>query len=162
MHDEGWTYDSLYPTASGFVQDICDSLPTEEPDEASRSQWLKESGNLNGDRAAILQFGVPKLCPKWTRTLNQALGGDYAVSINLGKYKVTAHPKPYKAGADVQEVAPGTYRATGQFSGCYWERTSPSGTVVANQYVTQATVLTVTLKVGELFKNECGTFTPVG
>lgn len=159
---EGWEYDSLYESASEFVQDICDSLPESAVDGVSRPQWLAEGGYLDGDGKAILKFGVPKLCPKWSKTLAQAVSGDYERWVLLGEYEVKARPGPYDPDSDVQEVGPGTYRAKGKFSGCYWERTSQSGEIIANQFVTQARVLTVTLRAGELFKNECGTFMPVG
>jgi hypothetical protein len=162
--EEGWVYDSLYTSASGFVHDICDSLPVSAKDGASRPQWLAEGGYLADDGEAILKFGVPKLCPKWTKTLAQAASGDYERWITSGEYEVKAHPKPYDpdSDSDVQEIGPGTYRARGEFSDCYWERSSQSGDIIENKFVTQARVLTVTLRVGELFKNECGTFKPVG
>jgi hypothetical protein len=163
--EQGWVYDdSLYASASEYVQDMCDSLPVSAKDGASRPQWLAEGGYLADDGEAILKFGVPKLCPKWTKTVKQAASGDYERWISSGEYEVTAHPKPYDpdSDSDVQEIGPGTYQAKGEFSECYWERTSQSGDIIANQFVTQARVLTVTLRVGELFKNECGTFRPLG
>ncbi|MFF7889516.1 hypothetical protein ACH40F_53565 [Streptomyces sp. NPDC020794] len=82
--------------------------------------------------------------------------------------QVTAPPTPEalfgvlpRTTSDVQEIGPGTYQAKGEFSDCYWERTSQSGNIIENKFVTQARALTVTLRVGELFKNECGTFKPV-
>lgn len=159
---EGWTYDdSTYASASEFVQDICDSLP-EQSKNWSPAQWLAEGGYMDADGQKILKFGVPKLCPKWMPTVKAAVSGDYERYISSGEYEVKAHPKPSKAGADVEEVAPGTYRATGRFEDCYWERTAANGDIIANQFVTQARELTVTLRAGELFKNDCGTFKPVG
>ncbi|MFB7596908.1 hypothetical protein [Streptomyces sp. NPDC056160] len=161
---EGWVYDTTtYQSASDYVQDICDSLP-DQTESASPAQWLAEAGYMDEDGAKILSFGVPKLCPKWSKTVRQAVSGDYERWISAGEYEVTAHPKPFDAdsGSDVQEIGPGTYQATGHFSDCYWERTAANGDIIANRFVTQATRLTVTLRVGELFKNECGTFKPVG
>lgn len=60
------------PAASDFVADICESLPVSAVDGASRPQWLAESGNMDGDRKA----GIPKLCPKWTPVLKQAVPGE--------------------------------------------------------------------------------------
>lgn len=161
--EEGWVYDSLYDSASAFVKDICDSLP-DQSKNWSGAQWLAESGNMHDDGKEILEFGVPKMCPKWTKTVKAAVSGDYVRYISSGEYEVKAHPKPYDpdSDSDVQEIAPGTYVARGHFSDCYWERTAADGNIIANQFVTQATRLTVTLRVGELFKNECGTFKPVG
>jgi hypothetical protein len=107
---------------------------------------------------------VPKLCPKWSKTLKSAEAGTYVRYIGSGEYEVKAHPKPYdpESDSDVQEIKPGTYVARGEISDCYWERTAPDGTIIANNFVTQARVITVTLGVGELFKNDCGMFKPVG
>jgi hypothetical protein len=161
--EEGWVYDdSLYASASEYVQDMCDSLPVSAKDGASRPQWLAEGGYLADDGEAILKFGVPKLCPKWSKTVKQAASGRYERWLGTGEFEVKAKPAPYDPESDVQEIGPGTYQAKGEFSECYWERTSRSGDIIANQFVTQARVLTVTLRVGELFKNECGTFRPLG
>lgn len=67
--EKGWVVDDLYPAASDFVADICESLPVSAVDGASRPQWLAESGNMDGDGKA----GIPKLCPKWTPVLKQAV-----------------------------------------------------------------------------------------
>ncbi|MFE7236388.1 hypothetical protein ACFVAF_38480 [Streptomyces sp. NPDC057596] len=159
---EGWEYDSLYDSASDYVQDICDSLP-DQTETASPAQWLAEAGFMEDDGAKILTFGVPKLCPKWTKTVKAAVSGTYERWISRGEFDVKAKPKPFRSGDDVQEIGPGTYQAKGKFSNCYWERTTQSGNIIANQFVTQARVLTVTLRVGDLFKNDgCGTFKPVG
>ncbi|PWJ02361.1 hypothetical protein DKG34_39155 [Streptomyces sp. NWU49] len=158
---EGWVYDSLYDSASEYVQDICDSLP-DEAESWSPAQWLAEGGYLDDDGEAILKFGVPKLCPKWSKTVKQAASGSYERWISSGEYEVKAKPGQYDPDSDVQEIGPGTYQARGKSSDCYWERTAANGSIIANQFVTQARVLTVTLRAGELFKNECGTFKPVG
>lgn len=161
--EQGWAYDSLYASASEFVADICASLP-DQGQNWSRPQWLVEGGYLLGDGAAILQFGVPKLCPKWSKTVTQAVSGDYERWIGSGDYVVTDDPAPYdpEAELDRQEIGPGTYRAVNEMSDCYWERTAKDGTIIDNQFVTQATELEVTLRAGELFKNDCGSFKPVG
>ncbi|MFJ9420698.1 hypothetical protein [Streptomyces sp. NPDC101249] len=153
----GWEYDSLYATASDYVQDICDSLP-DQPDNGSPAQWLAESGNMEGDGAKILTYGIPKLCPRWKSTITSAAAGTYDRWISTGEWEIKNHPS---SSGKTQEAAPGTYRATGTFSNCYWERTTAAGNIIANQYVTQARTLTVTLRSGELFKNECGNFKPV-
>jgi hypothetical protein len=162
---EGWTYDtSLYASASEFVKDICDSLPESAKDSSSRPQWLAESGQLDSDGGELLSFGVPKLCPSWSKTVRQAVSGKYERWYGVGDYEVKRNPAPLDSSgeSEVMEMAPGTYRATGEFEDCYWERTSQSGDIIANQFVTQARRLTVTVRVGELFKNECGVFKPVG
>lgn len=160
----GWEYDSLYGSASEFVQDMCDSLPSQAK-HWSPGQWLAEGGYLDGDGAEILKFGIPKLCPKWEKTLKAAVAGTYERWMSSGDYEVVRDPEPYDADSesDVQQVGPGTYRVVGRVEDCYWERTTKGGDIIANQFVTQATELTVTLRVGELFKNDgCGAFRPVG
>ncbi|MFC8370676.1 hypothetical protein [Streptomyces sp. NPDC057238] len=160
---EGWVYDSLYGSAAEYVQDMCDSLP-DQAEDWSPAQWLAEGGYMTDDGEAILKFGVPKLCPEWSKTVKAAASGNYERWISGGEYEVKANPAPFdpESESDVQEIGPGTYRAKGEFSDCYWERTSQSGDIIANQFVTQARTLTVTLQAGELFKNDCGTFKPVG
>jgi hypothetical protein len=160
----GWVYDSLYSSASEFVQDMCDSLP-EQSENWSPEQWLAEGGYLDGDGKAILSFGIPKLCPTWSKTLKAAVSGSYDRYISGGEYEVVKKPAPYDpdSDSDVQQIGPGTYQVKGEISDCYWERTSQSGDIIDNQFVTQARKITVTLRVGELFKNDgCGTFRPVG
>lgn len=159
---EGWTYDSIYGRASEFVDDICVSLPDEGKSGVPRAQWLDEGGYLLGDGASVLTFGVPRLCPKWTKTVKAAVSGDYERAVKAGDWEVVADPAPYDPEEDVQQIRPGTYRAVGRFEDCYWERTSRDGEIVANQFVTQARELTVTLQAGELFRNDCGVFTRVG
>lgn len=160
--EEGWAYDSLYGSAGEFVDDICVSLP-DEGQNWSRPQWLVEGGHLAGDGAAILKFGVPKLCPKWSKTVSDAVSGNYDRWIGSSEYVVTEDPAPYDPDAELdrQEIGPGEYRGVSNVSDCYWERTRADGTIVDNQFVTQATGLTVTLRAGELFKNDCGSFRPV-
>ncbi|MER5618884.1 hypothetical protein [Streptomyces sp. NPDC002215] len=74
--EKGWVVDDLYPAASDFVADICESLPVSAADSSSRPQWLAESGNMDGDGKAVLQAGIPMLCPKWTPVLKQAVPGE--------------------------------------------------------------------------------------
>lgn len=62
--ERGWVVDDLYSGAAVFVQDMCDSLPVSAVEGMPRPQWLAEGGYLDGDGAAVLQAGVPKLCPK--------------------------------------------------------------------------------------------------
>ncbi|MFF7764307.1 hypothetical protein [Streptomyces griseorubiginosus] len=160
--EEGWTYDSIYGSASEFVQDICDSLPVSAKDGASRPQWLAESGLMAGDGADILMFGVPKMCPKWTSAVKAAVSGKFDRWISNGDYDVVAKPGPFDADADVQEIAAGSYRTQGDLSDCYWERTSQSGDIIANNFATQARSITVTLRAGELFHSEgCGVWKPL-
>lgn len=161
---KGWTVDdSTYDSVSAYVQDICDSLPDSGAPSSSRPQWLAESGNMDGDGKAELQAGIPKLCPKWTATLKQAVSGDYPRWYGEGEFDVKANPKPFDPDSDApQEMGAGTYRTTGDLSGCYWERTSQSGSIIDNQFATAARRITVTVRAGELFTSrDCGIWKPV-
>lgn len=164
--EEGWEHDSLYGSASAFVSDICESLPSSAKDSSSRPQWLAESGMLEGDGEAMLRFGVPKLCPKWKSAVTQAASGTYERWLSNGDYEITAEPKPTDPSgeSDVQEAAPGRYRIHGDLSDCYWERTSRSGEILDNRFASQARQMTVQLNAGELFRSEgcAGAWKPVG
>ncbi|MER8003036.1 hypothetical protein [Streptomyces sp. NPDC095613] len=160
--ENGWVVDEMYGSASEFVTDICESLPESGVEGASRPQWLAEGGYLEGDGAAVLQAGVPKLCPKWTATVKAAVSGDYDRWVTSGEYEVAAKPGPADAESDVQWMRPGTYRTEGALSDCYWERTAEDGQIIDNQFATQARRITVTVRDGELFKSEqCGAWKPV-
>lgn len=160
--EKGWVVDDLYESASAFVTDICESLPVSGVDGQSRPQWLAESGNLGGDGTAVLKVGVQKLCPKWDPTLKSALSGRYDRWFSDGDYEVKAKPGPADPESDVVEVAAGSYRTRGDLADCYWERTSQSGEIIANQLATQAREITVTVRAGELFTSQsCGTWKPV-
>lgn len=50
--EKGWVVDDLYPAASDFVADICESLPVSAADSSSRPQWLAESGKSSKPAAA--------------------------------------------------------------------------------------------------------------
>ncbi|MFJ3699507.1 hypothetical protein ACIPW9_36185 [Streptomyces sp. NPDC090052] len=160
----GWTFDdSLYSSVAEFVQDICDSLPVSAKATASRPQWLAGSGNLDGDGKPELEAGIPKLCPSWTKTLKAAVSGHYDRWLTDGTYDVKVHPGKPDPSADKAEIVAGTYRTQGDLKGCYWERTSQGGSIIANQMATAASQVTVTVRAGELFTvRECGTWKPVG
>jgi hypothetical protein len=164
VDEAGLVYDdSSYTDAAAFVQDICDSMVTQSKNW-NPAQWLAEGGYLGDDGEQILDVGVPKLCPRWKSALKQAEAGTYVRFISSGEFEVKADPAPYDSDSDsdVEEIKAGTYVARGHFSDCYWERTGADGQIIENRAVTQATRMTVTLRVGELFSNDCGTFRPVG
>ncbi|MFD3336136.1 hypothetical protein ACFWV1_26335 [Streptomyces sp. NPDC058700] len=158
--EKGWEYDGLYSTASAFVKDICESLPVSAIDGASRPQWLAGSGNLDGDGKAILQAGIPKLCPKWMPTLKQAVAGDYDRWFTSGTYVVSS--KPAAEGQD-EMIPPGTYRAEGRMENCYWERTSEAGEILDNNFATSARKITVTIRSsdGQFTSEGCAVWKPV-
>lgn len=164
VDEAGLVYDdSSYDDAAAFVQDICDSMVTQSKNW-SPAQWLAEGGYLEDDAEQILDVGVPKLCPKWKKALKEAEAGTYDRFISSGEFEVKADPAPFdpESDSDVEEIKAGQYVAEGHFSDCYWERTGADGQIIENRAVTQATRMSVTLRAGELFTNDCGTFKPVG
>ncbi len=146
---------SLYATPADYVQDVCDSLPDQA--DGGAAQWLAQGQRATPDEMGMLKIGVPLLCPEWTKTVKQAASGHYPVYIGPGTFKVTSRR------AD-DTVPPGTYRTTGDLSGCYWERTRANGDIIDNSYATAATRITVTiLPSDDLFTStDCGTWKPVG
>lgn len=165
MADEkGWVVDDLYGSASEFVTDMCESLPVSGVDGVSRPEWLADY--LDGSGEDVLKFGIPKLCPKWTKTLNQAVSGDYDRWFGEGTYLVSSKPPTEEQLAedeDVQTIPPGTYRARGSMEDCYWERTSESGDIIDNNFATSARVITVTIRSsdGQFTTEGCGVWKPV-
>ncbi|OKJ52546.1 hypothetical protein AMK29_30425 [Streptomyces sp. CB02261] len=158
--EKGWEYDGTYSTASAFVKDICESLPISSIQADSRPEWLVESGNLEGDKKAILQAGIPKLCPKWATALKQAVSGDYDQWYSSGTYVVSS--KPAAEGQD-ETIPPGTYRAEGKMENCYWERTSEAGEIIDNNFATSARKITVTIRSsdGQFTSEGCEVWKPV-
>ncbi|MEU0837209.1 hypothetical protein [Streptomyces sp. NPDC005969] len=159
--EKGWEVDGLYLAASEFVTDICESLPVSAVDGASRPQWLAESGNMDGDRKAVLQAGIPKLCPKWTPVLRQAVSGRYDRWFGDGTYVVSNNRAD--AGEDEETIPPGTYRARGSMRDCYWERTSKGGDIIDNNLATSAREITVTIRAsdGQFTAERCAVWKPV-
>ncbi|MFF8840513.1 hypothetical protein [Streptomyces sp. NPDC015130] len=154
---KGWTPVG-YATASEFVQDMCDSLPVSAIDGASRPQWLAEGGYMEGDGAAILQYGVPKMCPKWTSAVKQAVSGKFDRWYGNGTYVVSSEPVEGE-----ETIPPGTYQATGKMDDCYWERTSESGEIIDNTFATSARKITVTIRSsdGQFTSEGCEVWKPV-
>lgn len=158
QHD--WQYDSTdYDDAAAFVQDVCDTLTTDSADPdaiSSPAQGLSEN-NYDAGEKKLIAAGAPLLCPEWAKAVKAAFSGTYPVWISDGTFKVTSHR------AD-DAVPPGTYRTTGDLSGCYWERTRANGDIIDNNYATAATRITVTIRSSDdLFTStDCGTWKPVG
>jgi hypothetical protein len=165
---KGWVVDGLYGSASGFVEDICESLPVSAIDGASRPQWLVESGQMDGDGEAVLLAGVPKFCPKWTSAVKAAAAGTYERWFSNGTYVVssTAPRKPNEEppAEGEESIPPGTYRAKGRMEDCYWERTSKSGEILDNNFATSAREITVTIREsdGQFTSERCAVWKPVG
>jgi len=165
--EKGWVVDDLYASASEFVSDICESLPVSAVDGASRPQWLAESGQLDGSGADVLKAGVPKLCPKWTKTVTEAVSGDYERWFGDGTYLVSSKPpsaEQLTEDEDTVTIPPGTYRAKGAMEDCYWERTTEAGEILDNSFASSARVITVTIAAsdGQFTSEQCAAWKPVG
>ena len=156
---EGWQVDGLYESASAYVGDICESMPEQKKLGNDPGEWLMTAQTPDADETAVLRAGMPTLCPKWWPAAKRALGGGFVHTYSDGTYEVSAHPKDYD-----REIAPGTYRVTGDLDGCYWERSTRSGDIIDNRFANAAREITVTIAPSDgLFKAEhCGTWKPVG
>ncbi|MEU0624992.1 hypothetical protein ABZ329_29545 [Streptomyces rubiginosohelvolus] len=163
--EEGWIVDELYGSASEFVQDICDSLPTSGAGGSSRPQWLAESGQLEGSGEAMLLAGIPKLCPTWTPAVKEAASGDYERWFGDGTYVVSSKMPTAEELSEGEglPIPPGTYRASGRMEDCYWERTSKGGDIIDNQLATSARSITVTIASsdGQFTSERCAVWKPV-
>ncbi|MFB6990960.1 hypothetical protein [Streptomyces sp. NPDC056304] len=109
----------------------------------------------------MLQAEVPKLCPKWTSALKQAVSGKYDRWFGAGTYAVSSNPAD--AGEDEETIPPGMYRARGSMKGCYWERTTKSGESIDNRLTTSAQEITVTILAsdGQFTSERCAVWKPV-
>lgn len=163
--EKGWVVDDLYGSASGFVQNICDSLPTSGAGGASRPQWLAESGQMDGDHGEVLLVGVPKLCPKWATAVKEAASGKYERWFTDGTYVVSSRMPTAEQISEGEGllIPPGTYRAQGRMEDCYWERTSKGGEIIDNSFATSAQSITVTIAAsdGQFTSERCAVWKPV-
>lgn len=62
------------------------------------------------------------------------------------------------------QVQPGTYRASGEITNCYWARLDAAGGIIANNFVSAATQVEVTVDASDfsLQTDGCGEFVKVG
>ncbi|MFJ3248411.1 hypothetical protein [Streptomyces sp. NPDC086782] len=163
-YESGWVVEAEdYGSASEYTNDVCQTFK-DGPMAlggwwATPGQYLAEQAGLTKDEEKILRSGIPQLCPKWWPQVKRAMDDTYERFIDDGTYDVAA-----KGGFGV--MPPGTYRSEGgplgNIADCYWERTTGSGDIVDNNFVTVARSITVTVKTGELFTTEnCGVWKPV-
>ncbi|MFJ4879391.1 hypothetical protein ACIP93_29900 [Streptomyces sp. NPDC088745] len=162
--EKGWAVDSIYESASAYVADICVSMTSQQGYGTDPGGWLAE--RVEGDQPALLRAGMPKLCPKWSKVALRALDGDYVWTYPDDTYVVKAkpaRPDPLDEEEGPPEIGPGTYRVTGQLENCYWERTSRSGEIIANDFATSAQEITVRIRAsdGQFTSRDCGTWKPV-
>ena len=147
----GWKVDDYYDSASALVDDLCTTLDDLDEDDGNRAQWLVDGDHVDGDDGRIAKAGAPIMCPRWSKTVRQAVAGTYEHWYTDGKYEV---------GKDIK---PGTYRTKGDLSDCYWERLTRSGEIIANNFATAAREIVVTVRASDgMFTSEgCGTWKPV-
>ena len=143
-------------SASAYVADICETLTAQEELGEDPVEWLTLN-DPDADHAAVLQGGVPILCPEWSKTVRQVLGAGVRFYSD-GTYVVKAKP-----AADEEEIAPGAYRVVGALEDCYWERTSKAGDILDNGFVTSAQDIRVTIRAsdGQFTARGCGVWKPV-
>lgn len=149
----GWMPDEV---ASAYVADICSTLTAQEESGEDPVQWLTLD-RADADHASVLKAGVPLLCPEWSKTVTKVLGSGVRFYSD-GTYRVVADP-----GSDADAIGPGAYRVQGALEDCYWERTSKSGEVLDNAFVTSAQDITVTVLAsdGQFTARGCGVWKPV-
>jgi hypothetical protein len=98
----------------------------------------------------LYRIGFPHLCAEHVATLDAVLGG--TAPIEDGTHEI---------GAEIYKIVPGQWRTTGDVSDCYWERTSPAGDILDNQFATHASgQITVTIQPsdGSFTTRGCGTW----
>lgn len=154
--EEDWALNE--PSASEYVMTMCEEFTAREGYGADPGEWLVRNQDPTEDQVAALRAGMPELCPKWWPKIKKALGGDVTRTYSSGTYEVVADP-----GLGNEQIAPGTYRASDPGEDCYWERTSDSGEILANQLATVAKEITVTVRATDGFfaSERCGTWKPV-
>ncbi|MFD9721121.1 hypothetical protein [Streptomyces sp. NPDC059076] len=161
--DKRWEVSFVYAgSAAQLVREACDEVA---PGGRGMPALLADGSYLEGDHKAVLQAGFPKFCPKSVKTLKKAISGKFDRPFHDGTYIVKKNPKPVDLEAMDQEeqVAPGTYRLEEAVEDCYWERTSKSGDIIANQFATSAQSITVTIRAsdGQFTAQGCGAWWPV-
>lgn len=92
------------------------------------------------------RLAIKHLCPKYLKTWKRAQGGFGEGTHTVGK-----------------DIKPGTYRTVDRpVSDCYWERSTGSGDIIANNFINNAPAgVTLTVRRGEGFTSRgCGSWVP--
>jgi hypothetical protein len=141
----------LAPAVSGFadaaalVHRMCGVLtPSSDamPAEALNNQVRGDAGKLR-----IAEIGIPLLCPDQQAVLHDLEVGN--LPIPEGRHEI---------GTGLDQVRPGTYRTTGSFDDCYWERTRADGKIIDSKFATHSQQITVTISStdGSFSSQRCG------
>lgn len=143
-----------YTQASEYVLMMCESMDAWEPG-AAQTLATNHVPDMTADEKTVLKAGAKPLCPKHAAEIREALGGEVSVrTMSSGTYEIVKD-----AGLEGEVAPPGTYETSGDLEGCYWERATQGGDIIANQFVTAARKIRVTVRAGELFTSRgCGTW----
>jgi hypothetical protein len=155
-------------TAYQYHLDLCETLrtggepahstwPAQSPAQVLRDDWgVGQTDPVASmkQKADVAEFVIiPILCPDASQALDDAKAGNFTRAIRTafgnGKYLV---------GTD---IAPGTYSISSRVEDCYWERSDAQGNIIANNFVTLAPSLTVTIEPTDagFTSKACGTWT---
>ncbi|WP_311245419.1 MULTISPECIES: hypothetical protein [unclassified Microbacterium] len=124
---------------------------------AETSNFYQTNGPINQNQS-IEAAGALMLCPDHPSAAIMANGSQEQQERNNG----------LRFGSGVFEVntkiQPGTYRASGDIQNCYWERLDSAGEIIANNFVSAATQVEVTVQASDFSVHftGCGEFVKVG
>ncbi|MEV4291553.1 hypothetical protein AB0K40_39115 [Nonomuraea bangladeshensis] len=95
--------------------------------------------------AEMMELSIRHLCPKYVPLLAEGKKGFTDGSYTVG-----------------DDIKPGTYRTNKRITDCYWERSTPGGSIIANNFISNAPAgVTVTVRSGEGFTSRnCGNWMP--
>jgi hypothetical protein len=120
------------------------------------------------DDDSLVDLSLQLLCPEMTSAwqkvrpdIREMVDADVAQKAE-DDYNAT-HPMvkfddgAYTVGGSPGMIKPGTYQVSGPIRDCYWERSTPGGSIIANDFITNAPKgVTVTVRSGEGFtSNGC-------
>ncbi|WP_156893488.1 hypothetical protein [Actinokineospora enzanensis] len=94
----------------------------------------------------MFEAGVPIFCPQHQNLVDAAKTGKVNRTIFDGSYFIP------------NDIQPGTYKTVETAKECYWERTTPGGEIIDNNFVTAAKQVTVTIRAtdGSFTTKGCG------
>lgn len=130
------------------------------------------SGYANASPAEMFAEWMTKWDPEMLSTGIETLGDDQIKAtydrVKNGDIDHWFSNGTWLVGDGPKQIPPGTYRVTGapgkMITDGYWERTSTSGDIIANNFVSSAQEVTVTISPtdGQFTSKRMGTWKPVG
>ncbi|MFJ8917801.1 hypothetical protein, partial [Amycolatopsis sp. NPDC102389] len=127
-----------YPSAHLFVKAACDTFPglsNATDGGVDPSEWLDGNATRDTNGARVHQIGIPILCPTFAKDIDAALKG-----------LATKSDGTYEVGQGPGKIAPGKWKAVRAANDCYWERTSATGDIIDNKFVTHATTMIINVR----------------